>query len=195
MRGHPLALTLRVKAFVIHPDRRGTWKARPGYRILIMDQGALRLDFPKDWPASLDAKYVRIVDREPPDDRCSVLVSCRTISPSVAGYPIRELLQEVTREDESLRRIIERGPIVTLSRQPMEAAWRQMRFVDPLQRQDAQTRVCLARGGRTLATIVFDFWAKDEVRLHEMWTTLIETLAVGDYIEDPATGRKREQRG
>jgi hypothetical protein len=28
-----------------------------------------------------------------------------------------------------------------------------------------------------------------------MWTTLLETLAVGDYLENPATGRKREQRG
>jgi hypothetical protein len=184
-----------MKAFVIQPDQRGTWKARPGYRILIMDQGAVRFDFPKDWLAGLDSKYVRIVDREPPDDRCSLLVSCRTISPSVAGYPVRELLQEVTREDEGQRRIIDRGPIVTLFRQPMEAAWRQMRFVDPLLLQDAHTRVCLARGGRTLVTIVFDFWAKDEVRLHEMWTTLMETLVVGDYIEDPNTGRKREQRG
>jgi hypothetical protein len=191
----PACLRNGVNAFVIHPDQRGTWKARPGYRILIMDQGAVRLDFPKDWLAGLDSKYVRIIDREPPDDRCSLLVSSRTISPRVAGYPIRELLQEVTREDEGQRRILDRGPIVTLFRQPMEAAWRQMRFVDPLLRQDAQTRVCLARGGRTLATIVFDFWAKDEVRLHEMWTTLIETLAVGDYIEDPNTGRKREQRG
>ena len=77
----------------------------------------------------------------------------------------------------------------------MEAAWRQMCFIDNLQRQDARTRVCLARGGRTLATIVFDFWARDEARLHDMWTVLLDTLAVGDYIDDLATGRKREQRG
>ena len=160
-----------------------------------MDQGAVRFDFPKDWLAGLDSKYVRIVDREPPDDRCSLLVSCRTISPLVAGYPIRDLLQEVTAEDSRDRRLLERGPINTLFRQPMEAAWRQMGFIDTLLRQDACTRVCLARGGRTLATIVFDFWAKDEIRFHDMWTTFLETLAVGDYLDDPATGRKREQRG
>jgi hypothetical protein len=195
LRGHELAQRLGVKAFVIHPDERGTWIARPGYRILIMDQGAARFDFPKDWLAGLDSKYVRIVDRDPPDDRCSLLVSCRTISPLVAGFPVRELLREVTAEDSRDRRVLDRGPIITMYRHPMEAAWRQMQFVDPLQRQDARTRVCLARGGRTLATIAFDFWAKDEVRFHEMWTTLLETLAVGDYLENPATGRKREQRG
>lgn len=183
-----------MKAFVIHPDPRGTWKAQPGYRILVMDQGAVRFDFPENWIAGVDSKYIRIVDREPPHSLCSLLVSSRTISPGVACFPIRELLREVTNEDDTNRRILERGPIVTFFRQPMEAAWRQMRFVDPLQ-HDARTRVCLARGGRTLATIVFDFWAKDELQFHEMWTTLLETLAVGDYIEDPASGQKREQRG
>src|SRR6516164_2063270 len=121
----PACLRNGVNAFVIHPDHRGTWKARPGYRILIMDQGAVRLDFPKDWLAGLDSKYIRIVDREPPDDRCSLLVSCRTISSIVAGFPVRELLQEVTAEDSRDRRVLERGPITTLFRQPMEGAWRQ----------------------------------------------------------------------
>jgi hypothetical protein len=155
----------------------------------------VRFDFPKDWLAGLDSKYVRIVDREPPNDRCSLLASCRTISPAIAGFPIRELLQEVTNEDNGERRIGEWGPIITLVRHPLEAAWRQMCFLDPYQRQDARTRVCIARGGRTLATIAFDFWAKDEVLFHEMWTTFLETLAVGDYIDDPTTGRRREQRG
>ncbi|HEY2381047.1 MAG TPA: hypothetical protein VGK48_07680 [Terriglobia bacterium] len=184
-----------MKAFVIHPDQKSTWKAQPGYRILIMDHGAVRLDFPKDWIPGLDSKYIRIIDREPPETECSLLVSCRTILPTIAGFPIRELLSEVTADDGSERRILERGPIFTLFRQPMEAAWRQMRFIDPMRFQQAETRVCLARGGRTLATIVFDFWTKDELRFHNMWATLLETLAVGDYIDDPATGRRREQRG
>ena len=187
--------TCFMKNFVIYPDQTGRWKARPGYRVLVMDRGAVRFDFPQDWLASLDSKYIRIVDREPPSDRCSLLVSCRWISPGVAGFPIRELLHEVTIDDNPERPIVYRGPITTLYRQPMEAAWRQMCFIDNLQRQDARTRVCLARGGRTLATIVFDFWGKDEARLHDMWTVLLDTLAVGDYIDDPATGLKREQRG
>ena len=49
--------------------------------------------------------------------------------------------------------------------------------------------------GRILATIVFDFWPEYELDFHDPWATLLETLAVGDYIEDPATGRRREKRG
>lgn len=160
-----------------------------------MDHGAVRFDFPKDWIASLDSRYIRIVDREPPDTQCSLMVSCRNILPTVAGFPIRQLLSEVTSDDGSDRQILERGPVFTLFRLPVEAAWRQMRFIDPLRFQKAETRICLARGGRTLATIVFDFWAKDELRFHDMWTVLLETLSVGDYIDDAATGRRREQRG
>ncbi|HLH31166.1 MAG TPA: hypothetical protein VKY31_08180 [Terriglobia bacterium] len=184
-----------MKAFVIQQDPKGMWKARPGCRVLVMDHGALRFDFPNDWIAGIDSKYVRIVDREPPEDRCSLLISCRQISAIIAGFPVRELLYEVTTEDSPDRPILQRGPITTIVRQPLEAAWRQMRFMDHRQREGACTRICIARGGRTLATIVFDFWAKDEIHFHEVWMTLMETLAVGDYIEDASTCRKREQRG
>jgi hypothetical protein len=184
-----------MKAFVIHSDPRDIWKARSGYRILVIERGAVRFDFPTDWSAGLDGKYVRLVDREPPDDRCGLMVSCRQVSETMSGFPVRHLLREVTAEEGADRPILDRGPVVGFFRPPLEAAWRQMHFLDPIQHRPACTRVCIARGGRTLATIVFDFWPEDEVRLHEMWATFLETLAVGDYIEDAVTGRKREQRG
>jgi len=123
------------------------------------------------------------------------MVSCRQISSRMACFPICELLREITSDEAAERPIFDRGPVISVFRPPLEAAWRQMRFLDPLQRQDASTRVCLARGGRTLATLVFDFWEKDELCFHDMWTTLLETLAVGEYIGDPSTGRRRELRG
>ena len=123
------------------------------------------------------------------------MVSCRQVSETMSGFPVRQLLQEVTEEDGVDRPILDRGPIVGLFRPPLEAAWRQMRFIDPLQKREACTRVCLARGGVTLATIVFDFWPEDELQLHEAWTTVLETLAVGDYIDDFRTGCRREMRG
>jgi hypothetical protein len=184
-----------MNAFVVQPDARDAWKARSGCRILVVGRGAVRCDFPKDWLAGLDSKYVRIIDRMPPNDRCSLMVSHRTVSPMVALFPIRELLGQVTSGDSPDRPIVDRGPLTSLYRYPLEAAWRQMRFIDPLRGSEACTRVCLARGGTTLATIVFDFWPEDELQLHEAWTTVLETLAVGDYIDDFRTGCRREMRG
>jgi hypothetical protein len=184
-----------MKAFVVQNELDSKWKARPGYRILVIDRGAVRFDFPNSWIAGIDSKYVRIIDREPPDDRCGVMVSCRRISLRVTEMPMMELLREVTSENLEDRPTKSRGPIIGVYRPPLEAAWRQMRFIDRLQQREACTRVCLARGGRTLATIVFDFWPEDELSLHEAWMVLLQTLTVGDYLEDPASGRRREKRG
>lgn len=184
-----------MKAYILRSDSLQQCQAQTGCRILVMDQGAVRFDFPKDWLACADGQHVRVIDREPPYNRCGLIASCRTISMPMSAFPVAELLREITLEESDCRPITRRGSIIRIFRPPLEAAWIQMHFVDAIQRREACTRVCLARGGRTLATIVFDFWPEDEVRLHFAWTTLLETLAVGDYIEDPVTGRKREKRG
>ena len=184
-----------MKAFVVTQDVGPQWKARPGYRILVMDRGAVRFDFPKDWLAATQSRYVQIIDREPPDDRCGLMVSCGKIPRRMTDPPMHELLRQVTLTSSRERPITHRGGIIRVFRPPLEAAWIQMRFIDRTRGREACTRVCLARGGRTLATIVFDFWPEHETLFHEAWTTLMDTLAVGDYLEDPATGRRREKRG
>src|SRR5262245_7350826 len=113
-----------MKAFVVQHDQSGEWKAKPGYRILVIDRGAVRFDFPSSWMASVDSKYVRIIDSEPPDDRCGVMVSCRRISLCVMNVPMVELLREVTCEDMEERPTKSRGPIIGVYRPPLEAAWR-----------------------------------------------------------------------
>jgi hypothetical protein len=192
---HSARLMVPMKAYVVAEDGVHQWKARPGCRILVMDGGAVRFDFPGEWIACADSKYIRIIDRDPPDDRCGLIVSTSRISVGMTGIPVSHVLREATRDDTKERPILHRGPIISLFRPPLEAAWLQMRFRNRQQCRDACTRVCLARGGRTLATIVFDFWPEDELAVHFAWTALLETLAVGDYIEDPVTGRRREQRG
>ena len=184
-----------MKTYFVEPESVHRWRAKPGCRILVMGGGAVRFDFPRDWIASADSTYVRIIDGEPPDDKCGLMVSWRHVSLAMATFPLDHLLHEVTMEESEARPIVRRKGIVPIFRHPLEGAWRQMHFTDELQRREACTRVCLARGGRTLATIVFDFWPEDELRLHSAWTTIIETLAVGDYIDDPLTGCKRERRG
>jgi hypothetical protein len=113
----------------------------------------------------------------------------------MATIPVTDLLREITIPDTDTRPITHRGPIHQIFRPPLEAAWRQMYFEEPVRHREACTRLCLGRGGLTLATIVFDFWPEDELQFYSAWNNLLETLAVGDYIEDPTTGRKREKRG
>src|SRR5215831_17097464 len=122
-----------MKAFVLYGGTNDAWKVRKGYRAVVMNGGAVRFDFPSTWLPGLDSKYLRIIDREPPDDRCSLMASSRRISAHTAGFPVRELLHEVTAEDSPARRSSERGPVVGIFRPPLEAAWRQIRFTDSVQ--------------------------------------------------------------
>jgi hypothetical protein len=184
-----------MKSYVVRPDSIHRWRAKPGCQILVMGGGAVRFDFPKDWIASVDSKYVRLVDREPPDDSCGLMLSWRHISATMAAVPMNYLAREITLEQSQARPIVRRSPIISVFRPPLEAAWRQMHYIDDRGRREGCTRVCLARGGCTWTTIVFDFWPEDEIRLHSAWTTILDTLAVGDYIDDPLTGQKREKRG
>ncbi len=57
------------------------------------------------------------------------------------------------------------------------------------------TRVCAARAEGTQAILVFDFQMQDRDVLAGVWETLTATLVVGDYIEDPTTGKRRMRRG
>jgi hypothetical protein len=184
-----------MKTYIVEPESIQRWHARPGCRILVMGGGALRFDYPRQWLVCADSKFVRLIDREPPADRCGLIASWRHLSLPMAVMPMEHLLREVTAQDSGTRPIVRRGGTIPIFRPPLEAAWRQMVFIDELRGREVCTRVCFARGGRTLATIVFDFWAEDELRLHSAWTTMMETLAVGNYIDDPITGRRREQRG
>ncbi len=125
-----------------------------------------------------------------------MILSNRLTSPHVAGVPLNLLLDDITSlASTDARLMIRRGPTIQLLRPPQEAAWLQMRFYNSADAHETCSRICLARAGCTMAIIVFDFWPEDELALSRVWSTFLETLAVGEYFADPATGKRREQWG
>lgn len=169
------------------------WKAAPGCRILIVDSGGLRCDIPQEWIVYSPRTHVFAIDRFPPDNRCLMAISCRRVSSEVIAIPLRLILEEwVLGED---RRVVERSEPVIFYRWPLQAAWMQLRVVGSEPSQDKSTRVCVARADRTQALIILDFHSVDEALAEPAWQTLMDTIAVGDYIADPSTGRRRMQRG
>jgi hypothetical protein len=178
-----------IQALQLDPSHQ--WKARPEHRILIVDGGAVRFDFPKDWNLYSGPKYVALFDASPLDYTCVLTVSAKRISISQAMIPFGLYVREITQPDEPG---VHYGNVIRIFRPPLEAAWFEMRFFDPYGRA-ACKRVCFARAGCTRALITFDFRPHDELRMFRPWNTVMETLVVGDYVEDPVTGRKREKRG
>jgi hypothetical protein len=182
---------MKVHAYQLEPGHE--WKARPGHRILIVDNGAVRFDFPREWSLCSQPGFACLLDGTILDYSCAVTVSARRIPVSVAGFSLEPYLLEIAKMDDLEDASC--SDAVRIFRPPLEAGWVEWRFADPVQRCEARKRICIARSGCTRAVITFDFWPEDELRHFWAWNTILETLVVGDYIEDPATGRRREQRG
>jgi hypothetical protein len=180
-----------VDVFQLAPNH--LWKAAPGCRILVIDNGGVRCDIPREWIVYSPNRHVFVIDRFPPDNRCIAAISCRRVSSDVMAISLLWILEEWIRGED--RRILDRNEAFRLNRWPMEAAWLQLRVLDPKSRREKITRVCIARADLTQALLVFDFHPEDEPSMDRTWNTIIDTLTVGDYIEDPSTGRKRMRRG
>jgi hypothetical protein len=178
---------------VLQLDSSHVWKAAPGCRILIIDGGAVRFDFPARWTVISTPRYVCVTDRCPPDHRTMIAISWRRTPLGASGIPLTLLLTEATAAET--RPVLERKDPRGFLRPPLEGAWTEMRVLDSERSIEICTRLCLARADSTQALVMFDFRPEDEFTVFPVWNTLLATLSVGDYIEDPATGRKRAQRG
>jgi hypothetical protein len=172
-------------------DASHAWKATPGYRILLVDSGAIRFDFPIGWIVHRGTKQVLLLDRYPPDERSYIGLRWRRILPAEATIPLEVLVSKSSIAEQ--RPIVSRGPVIRLFRPPLEAAWIQLQVID--RGRQMCTRMCVARGGCTQAIILAEFHSADEVKFFPIWETFLKTLAVGDYIVDATTGRRYEQRG
>ena len=168
-------------------------KASPGCRILVLDGGAVRLDIPKAWVFHARDNHVLIFDREPLHNRCSLGLSWHRIPVESCATPLSLLLAHGSTTET--RPLLERGPIRQVMRPPLEIAWRQLKVQDDQDKCEMCIRMCIGRSGSTQAVFLFEFRPEDELLFFPAWQTLLESLAVGEYISDPATGRRYEQKG
>jgi hypothetical protein len=179
--------------YALQLDSSHIWKAAPGCRILVVDSGAVRLDFPAQWTVISMPRYVCVVDRCLPDYRTIIAISWRRTAIGTLGIPLAMLIEEASLAET--RTILHRASTCALFRPPLELAWTEMRVMDTSRSCEICTRLCLARADSTQALLMFDFHPEDELTVFPIWNTLLATLSVGDYIEDPSTGRRRARRG
>jgi hypothetical protein len=172
-------------------DSNHVWKATPGCRILIVDGGAVRFDYPAGWLVHSRINQILLLDRLPPDQPSYLGLRWRKISRQEAALPLKYLVANSAVAEQ--RPIVKRSSVLQVLRPPLEAAWVQHHVVDG--NRLVGTRMCVARGGCTQAIVLAEFAVEDELAFFPVWDTFLKTLAVGDYIADPTTGRLREQRG
>ena len=170
-----------------------SWKAAPGCRILIIDGGAVRFDYPAEWVVRPTPKYVFVIDRYPPDDRCLLAVSWRRIPIRALGISPAALLDRLAPLET--RPADYRGQTFQVFRPPLQVAWTETRFVEPIYGDNVCTRMCVARADCTQAVFLLDYRPGTEATVDAVWKTVVDTLAIGDYIEDLRAGTRHAKRG
>lgn len=170
------------------PRTNHNWKSRKGYNVFVADRGAVRLEFPARWIVKPADDCIKFHDREPPDDDCVLAVSYLLLSTEIdwSGLPVHEMVEAATSEDE--RPVYAKGKITSFKRGKIEFAWREMKFVDPVENREALSRLCIARQPPIQALITFDFWETDAFRFGRVWDDVLDSLVLDEMIKDPTKG-------
>jgi hypothetical protein len=167
-------------------DKHG-WRGKPGYKIFVADRGAVRFNFPENWTVIPDPDSIKLYDRQPPDDTCRLAVSYMRLPPvDWSGLPLARLVEVAIEGDE--RGTVEKGPIVEVQRPDLELAWTEVSFIDPTERREARSRLCLGRAANIQSLITFDFWPEDVARHDPVWEEVLRSLQLGRYVSDPTVG-------
>ncbi len=83
------------------------------------------------------------------------------------------------------------GEIIQLKRQTARIVWTEFKFIDPPEQREAYSRICVGLGSNVQCLITFDYWVDDAERLTPVWDTVMESLVLGLFINDPRTGFAR----
>jgi hypothetical protein len=167
-----------------------TWRCKPGWKIFVLDRGALRFDVPQDWVTEPGATSVKFYDRRPPDDNCRLEVSLlRHSQIDWSGLPLDQLLRasaaggsgEDIRHEEMHRQ----------SRPGVDCAWVEKLFIDPQEGKPARSRIAIVRGTNAHALVTLDFWAADAERVLPVWEEVMRSVDMGLKVEDPTVGEQR----
>ena len=171
------------------PERHG-WKAKPGHKILVLDAGAVLLEYPADWVVEPSCGHMEIRDGPSLEEsNCVLAVSYLRLPPrDWSDVPLSGLLLTAAEGDDRER--IETGAPVEVTREELELAWTELRLVDPGERRQARSRLCLARCRGIQCLTTFDFWPEDSERLIPVWDGVLSSLRLDVDVEDLRRGRR-----
>jgi hypothetical protein len=166
-----------------------SWTAPDGYKIAVLDRGAVSFNFPASWHLAKLEPF-ELNDKQPPDDDARISVSFWRLPSGVdwSGLPLVDMLVKSTEMEKSDIEILARGEIVKDPRTDLELVWTEHRFMDPKEHREAYTRIALGRGWDVQVLITCDFWVTDAERLKPIWAEVMRSLQLGRVIQDPTKG-------
>jgi hypothetical protein len=162
------------------------WRSQPHHKILVLDRGAVRLEYPESWFVEPTDDSMRLHDKKPPDDDCVLGISYHRWPREGQGLSVASLVESSLADDE--RPFIARDPVVSEDHIDFVLAWGQGRFIDEREKREACARLCLARKDEIQALLTFDFWLADLERCDALWRSFLSSLELGQWVADPRRG-------
>ncbi len=177
----------KFKKSTLKLKNKHTWKAPKGYKIVVLERGAVSFNIPYKWLVE-DTEPFTMHDAKPPDDNARLSVSFWKFAPGIdwTGLPLDDLLLKSTTDIG--HDIIDQTPISRMGRDDIELLWLQQRFLDDEQNREAFTRVAVGRGFDVHVVISFDLWVDDAPKFQATWDEILRSLQLGRVIEDPTQG-------
>ena len=169
------------------------WKASPGHNILVLDAGAVRLEYPHAWRVIPKSNRLQIHDRPPPDDEGRFQITVFRL-PKVAGkswdaLPVDELLRHAVAgdpRDKKQRKAAEARTLVhdvtSVRRPDLEYAWVEHQAPDPETGRPLMSRQVIARARGVQPLITFDYYASRADDYRPVWQHAINTLRLGTPV-------------
>jgi hypothetical protein len=162
------------------------WRAQPHHKILVIDRGAVRIDYPDTWFVEFTEDCAKVYDKKPPDDDCVFGVSYHYWPAVGRALSVGTLVRKTIDDDE--RSFIAVEGIVEEARMDLSLAWGQGTFIDSREKREACSRLCLARRDEIQALLTFDFWLTDLARCDPRWHAFLASLQLAEWVEDPLRG-------
>jgi hypothetical protein len=154
-------------------------KAKASCSVCVLDQGAVRVEFPSDWIVKQYPDSVQIHNVEPPNDDCVLGISRFHAPEESIGVPLRELIMAASAGDT--RQILDTQKIMEIDREDLQIAWRELRYFEPEQKREAFSRMAIAHGSEVYCLLTFDFWADQATRFTPVWDDALRSLTLGSY--------------
>lgn len=188
------AVPFQKQTFALTASHR--WKAAPGYNILVLDAGAVRLEYPHGWKVIPKSNRLQVHDRPPPDDEGRFQITVFRL-PRLAkgeswdGLSLDDLLHKVTTAEPKRRRDRKKfadlprtkvHDVTSVRRPDLEYAWVEHSGPDPQNGRTIHTRQVLARARGVQPLITFDYYASRAEEYVPVWRHAMNTLRLGSPV-------------
>lgn len=171
---------------ILQPDHH--WDVPEGYKIFVLDRGAVRINVPETWFFEPLEKAFRFVNDQPPNDDCHLNVVFYHLPPDDwASFPLEDALRQTVEDDP--RNVIHKGEIIPVKRQTARIFWTEVRYINTqAEGRLASSRICLGLGSNIQCSVTMDCWADEVERFAPVWDEVMRSLTLGLYIRDPEKG-------